>query len=206
MNLAQDNEDALLCLHAEDDIRYPLNSHEIPIWGKPIVYDSRQQALDSLKPTEDSTEHQFVRLVLVCKYDLLKRLCGKKEVVRSREAGLYLQVAQTCPVYYAMWDDSPTRHAAHEVSSYLKRSDTRETLLRSFIDKEGGAPAPAKLNVLRVIDAATPGAIVKVIPGVSVVRLGWCHDASARGSEAGSLASSVAAKSATTSVAQEDHN
>ena len=199
MNLAQDNEDALLCLHADDDTRYPLNSHEIPIWGKPIVYDSRQQALDSLKPTEDSTDLQFVRLVLVCEYDLLKRLlCGEKEVVRSREAGLYLQVAQTCPAYYATWDDSPTGHVAHEVSSYLKRSDTRETLLRSFIDKEGGAPAPAKLNVFRVIDAATPGAIVKVIPGVSVVRLGWYHDASAGGSEAGSQASSNAAKSATT--------
>ena len=128
MNLAQDNEDALLCLHADNDTRYPLNSHEIPIWGKPIVYGSRQQALDSLKPTEDSTDLQFVRLVLVCEYDLLKRLCGKKEVVRSRQAGLYLQVAQTCPAYYATWDDSPTGHAAHEVSSYLKRSDTRETL------------------------------------------------------------------------------
>ena len=100
-----------------------------------------------------------------------------------------------------VWDDSPTGHAAHEVSSYLKRSDTRETLLRSFIDKEGGAPAPAKLNVFRVIDAATPGAIVKVIPGVSVVRLRWYHDAFAGGSEAGSQASSVAAKSATSSVA-----
>ena len=122
----------------------------------------------------------------------------KKEVVRSREAGLYLQVAQTCPAYYATWDDSPTGHVAHEVSSHLKRSDTRETLLRSFIDKEGGAPAPAKLNVFRVIDAATPGAIVKVIPGVSVVRLGWYHDASGGGSEAGSQASSNAAKSATT--------
>ena len=78
MNLAQDDEDTLLCLHAEDDTRYPLNSNEIPIWGKPIVYDSRQQALDSLKPTEDSTDLQFVRLVLVCENDLLKRLCGKK--------------------------------------------------------------------------------------------------------------------------------
>ena len=123
----------------------------------------------------------------------------------SREAGLYLQVAQTCPAYYAMWDDSPTGHAAHEVYSYLKRSDTRETLLRSFIDKEGGAPAPTTLNIFRVIDAATPGAIVKVIPGVSVVRLGWYHDASAGGSEAGSQASSVAAKSATTSLAQDQY-
>ena len=137
MNLAQDNEDALLCLHAEDDNRYPLNSHEIPIWGKPVVYDSRQEALDSLKPTEDSTDLQFVRLVHVAEYDLLKRLCAKKEVVRSREAGLYLQVGQTCPAYYAMWDDSPTGHAAHEVFSYLKWSYTRETLLGSFIDKEG---------------------------------------------------------------------
>ena len=101
--------------------------------------------------------------------------------MRSREAGVYIQVAQTCPAYYAMWDASPTGHAAHEVSSFLKRSDTRETLLRSFIDKEGGAPAPAKLDVFRVIEAATPGAIVKVNPGVSVVRLGWYNDDSAGG-------------------------
>ncbi|CAM9253846.1 unnamed protein product, partial [Ascophyllum nodosum] len=93
----KENEDALLCLHAEDGTRYPINGHEIPIWGKSIVYDSRQQALDSLKPSEDSTDLQFVRLVLVAEYDLLKRLCAKKEVVRSREAGLYIQVAQTCP-------------------------------------------------------------------------------------------------------------
>ena len=73
MDPARDNEDALLCLHAEDDIRYPLNSHVIPIWGKPVVYDSRQRALDSLKPAEDSTDLQVLRLVLVADYDLLTK-------------------------------------------------------------------------------------------------------------------------------------
>ena len=139
MNPAQDNEDALLCLQAENDRRYPVQSHEIPIWGKPVIFDTRQLALASLKPEEDGTDLQFVRLVLVADYDLLKRMCAKKEVVRSREAGLYAKVAKTCPAYYAMWDDSPKGHAAHEICSYLKRSDMRQTLPRYFVDKEGGA-------------------------------------------------------------------
>ena len=205
MDPARDNEDALLCLHAEDDTRYPLNSHVISIWGKPIVYDSRQRALDSLKPAEDSTDLQVLHLGLVADYDLLKHLCTKKEVVRSQAARLYLQVTQTCPAYYAMWDALPIGHAVHEVCSYLKRSDMCEMLLRSLINKEGGAPAPAKLDVFRVIDAATPGAIVKFNPGVSVVCLGWYDDGSAGGAGAGSQASSVAAESATSSVAHDHH-
>ena len=52
-------------------------------------------------------------------------------------------------------------------------------MLRSFIDKEGGAPAPANLDVFREIDAVTPGATVKVKPGVNVVRLGRYDDGSA---------------------------
>ena len=150
-----------------------MQSHEIPIWGKPIIFDTRQLALASLKPVENGTELQFVRLVLVADYDLLKHMCAKKEVVWSREAGLYMKVAQTCPAYYAMWNDSPKGHAAHEICSYLKRSDMRQTLLRSFVDKEGEAPASAKLDVYRVISAATPGAMIKVNCGVRIVRLGW---------------------------------
>ena len=125
----------LLCLQGGSGTRYPVQSHEIPIWDKPIIFDTRQLALASLKPEEDGTNLQFVRLVLVADYDLLKRMCARKEVVWSREAGLYIKVAQTYPAYYAMWDDSPKGLAAHEICSYLKRSDMRQTLLRSFVDK-----------------------------------------------------------------------
>lgn len=70
--------------------------------GKAAIFDTLQAALDSLDPAADHDDLQFVRVVLVANTSLLMCVNGK-EVVRSPEAALYLEVAPTCPAYYAMW-------------------------------------------------------------------------------------------------------
>lgn len=175
-------EGELMTLHAQDGKKYKINDSDIPIWGDAVVYDTRQAALNSLDPDDDNVDLQFVRLVLVADTNLLKRLCiASKEIVRSAEAGLYLKVARTCPAYYAMWEEDSTETTHHEVYSYLKRTSKREALLNAFIDKAGGVPAPARLGVFKGIDGATPGVVMRVNPGVSVVRKGWCDESSAGG-------------------------
>ena len=83
-----------------------------------------------------------------------------------------------------MWDESPTEHAVHEVCIYLKAKRHARDAAKIICRQKGEAPAPAKLDVFRVVDAATLGAIVKVNTGVSVVRLEWYNDDSGGGARA----------------------
>ncbi|CAN0243134.1 unnamed protein product, partial [Ectocarpus sp. 4 AP-2014] len=185
-------EDELSYLCAKDNIAYKVDTHDIPIWGKVVVYHSTQQALASLNIEDGSTDLEFVRLVVVADNDLLKRMCSKHEIVRSPDAALYLQIAPTCPAYYASCEQEPDKNkstALHEIPSYLQRTDSREKLINSFVDDQVGVPAPAKVVVVRRINASAKGVAVYVNPGVSVVYDGM-HDVSSgqpspQGSEVG---------------------
>lgn len=186
--------DDLHYLCAKDNTAYKADTHDIPIWGKVVVYDSMQQALDSLNIEERSTDLQFVRLVQVADNDLLKRMCTKWEIVRNPDAGLYLQIAPTCPAYYATCDQEEGKNkstALHEIASYVQRTDNREKLINSFVDDQVGVPAPVKLVVVRRINASANGVAVRVSPGVSVVHDakgdGSSNEPSQQGSEAGNL-------------------
>lgn len=180
--LQENADDGLICLHAKTNKRYSARDSDIPIWGSPVIYDTRQGALESLNPDDDHTDLQFVRLVLVADYDLLKRLCIKgKEVVRSPDAALYCKVAPTCPAYYALWEESLGSQPAHEVCSYFQRTWTTEQLLKTFHDVAGGIPSPTKLHLCRGIRSSDPGRMVQVKPGVSVVHRGWCDETTATG-------------------------
>lgn len=114
-----------------------------------------------------------VRLALVVDYHLLKSLCVHgKEGVRSTKAGLNTKVPPTCPAYYALWDDS-TQDTPNEVASYPGRSKKRAALLDALADTSTAKSAPAKLNVCNPVQSSGNGKVVKVRPGVSVVRSGW---------------------------------
>ncbi|CAN0423878.1 unnamed protein product, partial [Ectocarpus sp. 12 AP-2014] len=188
-------EDELHYLCAKDNTSYKADTNDIPIWGKVVVYDSMQQALESLNIEERSTDLQFVRLVQVADNDLLKRMCTKNEIVRNPDAGLYLQIAPTCPAYYASCDQEEGKNskkstAMHEVASYLQRTDNRAKLINSFVDDQVGVPAPVKLVVVRRIKASAHGVAVRVSPGVSVVHDdakgdGSSNEPSQQGSDAG---------------------
>ena len=172
-------DDNLVCLHTADGVHYKIGSMDIPIWGSTVIFNTPQDALQSLDPDNDDLSLQFVRLVLVADYHLLQSLCVHgKEGVRSTEAGLYIKVSPTCPAYYAMWDDS-TEKTSHEVASYLGRSEKRAAWMDSFNDLSGKTPAPVKLKVCKTIQICENGTPVKVRPGVSVVRSGWCVEGGA---------------------------
>ncbi|CAN0438091.1 unnamed protein product [Pylaiella littoralis] len=180
----KENTQGLPSLHAAGGKSYDKKTCDIPLWGKPIIFDTRQDALNSLNPGSNEMDLQYVRLVLVADYQLLQRMClpGGKEAVRSKEAGLYIKVAADCPAYRAIWElPSHNRTTSHEVASYLERNAARQTLLDTFNDAAGGKAAPACLLLREGIDGANnkEGVEVTVSPGVSVVREGWCDSGAA---------------------------
>ncbi|CAN0369897.1 unnamed protein product, partial [Pylaiella littoralis] len=144
----KENTQGLPSLHAAGGKSYDKKTCDIPLWGKPIIFDTRQDALNSLNPGSNEMDLQYVRLVLVADYQLLQRMClpGGKEAVRSKEAGLYIKVAADCPAYRAIWElPSHNRTTSHEVASYLERNAARQALLDTFNDAAGGKAAPACL-------------------------------------------------------------
>lgn len=162
--------DDLPYLCARNKTSYRTAHNDIPVWGKAVVYDSHRQALDSLNVGDHSTDLQFVRLVRVADNGLLKKMCPKNQVVKHSEAGLYLRVAESCPAYYACCEQGKDKSSTHhEISSYLQRTDNRETLIGAFNDGVPGYPAPVRLVVTGRIAASNPGVAVYVEPGVSVI-------------------------------------
>lgn len=175
MFVLQVNTNGNQSLHFTDGLTYQPRASQIPIWGTAVVFDSKGEAEQWLHDSymEDSADMQYVRLVFVADYVLLKRMVDPgKEVVRSSEAGLYIIVAPTCPAYHALWDSGDAREHTHSVVSFLDRGASRQTLLNTFDDNVGGAPAPCCLYLHRA-SATGGGAEILVDPGVSVVRDGW---------------------------------
>lgn len=205
---SKDNAQGLPSLHAVAGKSYDKKTCDIPIWGKPIIFDTRQDALDSLDPDSNEMDLQYVRLVLVADYQLLQRIClpGGKEAVRSKEAGLYIQVGADCPAYHAMWESpSHGRTTSHEVASCLQRNGARQVLLDSFNDVAGVKVSPAYLLLRKEIDRKIDkeGAEMFVDPGASVVREGWC-DASGAGDNTSSEGSGVQDTEPVTGEGQDD--
>ena len=167
----------VVCLHASDGQENDSRPCDIPIWGKPVIFNSRQDALDWLNPEKDEIDLQFVRLVLVADYHLLKRMCvPTQEGLRSTKAALYIEVSPTCPAFYALWDET-TADTAYELCSNLQRSWKRDALVKSFQDGAGGIAAPLKLQLCKAFQGSSgDGSMIKVNPGVAVVRRGWCHE------------------------------
>ncbi|CAN0259142.1 unnamed protein product [Ectocarpus sp. 6 AP-2014] len=164
------SDDDLPYLCARNKTSYQTAHNDIPVWGNPVVYDSHRQALDSLNIEDHSTDLQFVRLVRVADNGLLKKMCPKNQIVKHSEAGLYLRVAESCPAYYACCEQGNDKSSAHhEISSYLQRTDNRETLIGAFNDGVPGYHAPVRLVVTGRIAASNPGVAVCVDPGVSVI-------------------------------------
>ena len=113
VNISQmSDSENVVCLHALDGQAYGSGSEDIPVWGKPVVFNTRQDALDWLNPEKDGVDLQFVRLVLVADYHLLKRMCvPAQEGVHSTEAGLYIEESPTCPASTPCgMRRPPTRH------------------------------------------------------------------------------------------------
>ena len=157
-----------MVLAAKDNTDYGENkSADVPLWGELCVYDSPKEALESLGP-DYLQPPAFVRLVLVADSALLRTMCKHgEEVLTSDTAGLYLQVAPSCPAFYAIWEDGPN-NTTHDVRNELDRRASRDALLNEFKCK-----VPVSLTVARGIPKSRKGVVVKVHPGVSVACSHW---------------------------------
>lgn len=133
--------------------------------------------LASLKPDEDGPSLQFVRLVQVADNGLLKQMCSsKEECVVSEDAGLFIEVAATCPAYYSLWDENSS-DVTHEVRTSCDRKEKRNELLSRFGNSALAQPTPLRLTTLGIASRGK-GVEVKVAPGVTVVRPGWYTEGS----------------------------
>eukprot|EP00903_Cladosiphon_okamuranus_P014251 g13237.t2 len=188
----KDNESGCKSLFFTKDTRYETNQAQIPIWGTAVIFDSRDEAEDSLvdKYGQDSLDLCYVRLVHVADSDLLKRMVDpNEEAVRSKDAGLYIDVAPTCPVYYARWDTRDDAEYTHSVISFLDRGSPRHKLLDLFNDRVAGSnPSPCSLHLHKAVRGGRGDVEMRVNPGVSVVRVGWSdpdHDEAGGDDDAG---------------------
>ena len=108
----------------------------IGCWGQLIIFDTPEDAIDSL--SQEEQEHQYVRLVLVAQHrQLSKMLANGKELCRPR-AALYMRLDKTCPLYHLTWDDS-CEEAVIEVESSVPQKGSRTSMLDAVKgDPEGG--------------------------------------------------------------------
>lgn len=154
-----------MALHAQQK-KYGMHEQDIPVWGKPIIFNTPEEAEASLN--DDPTGSQYVRLIRVAdNKQLAALLLQGKELLKSKTANLYLRVADTCPAYYAQWE-STRENTHHEVVNKLKRGAPRDSMLKVWVDGEGRVQSPLALCVYRSI-RDTAGEVVLVHPGTSVV-------------------------------------
>ncbi|CAM9764866.1 unnamed protein product, partial [Sphacelaria rigidula] len=80
-----------------------LKHMDIGCWGQLIIYNTPEEAVESL--TDEEAEHQYVRLVLVATNRQLSwTLARGKELCRPR-AALYMRLDRTCPLYHLSWEE-----------------------------------------------------------------------------------------------------
>ena len=123
---------------------------DIGAWGKLIIYDTPEDAIDSL--SEEERDQQYVRLVLVAQHrQLIKMLANGKELCRPR-AALYMRLDRTCPLYHLTWDES-CEESVIEVESSLPQAGTRETMLNAV----KGSPEGGKYAIYATVSAKRKG-------------------------------------------------
>lgn len=100
----------------------------MPVWGKLVVYNSRKQAVKSLSTEE--VEEQRVRLIQIADTQQLRRMLDVRNELCAPEAALYLEVADTCALYWTVWDNDKDKADMH-IACDIPQSGTRSTMLEA---------------------------------------------------------------------------
>lgn len=74
---------------------------DVPLWKCIIVYDSPDDALESL--TEDKREGHHIRLVEVANNRQLKQMLEPECELAQPKVVLYTRLCPTCPVHWLAW-------------------------------------------------------------------------------------------------------
>lgn len=117
--------------------------HDLPMWGKVLVYDSTEDAEASVG--EDERDEQRVRLVQIGTNKQL-RLALEPETESCRGcSALYLRLAPTCPLYWTKWDMEKD-NADLDILCAMPHKGSRQLFLQSLRGGENGPPVKARLT------------------------------------------------------------
>lgn len=75
---------------------------EISIWGNIVVFNSPDEALQSL--SEEEKREQYIRLVKIASNRQLKATLIPSKELCQLTASLYLRLDNTCPFYHITWE------------------------------------------------------------------------------------------------------
>ena len=93
-------EQGSLLLFLRSNQTYGPDNLRLLLWGTPKIYDTVEDAIDSLD--QEAAAAGYVRLVHALTNDELRTMClVGKEFLRSRTAQLYIQISASCPAFYA---------------------------------------------------------------------------------------------------------
>lgn len=122
---------------------------DLPLFGDLVVYDSEDQATESLD--EDDKTLQCVRLVQVANTRQLRGMLDKATEICRPTSALYLRVSKLCPMYWAKWR-SDQEHADLDVVSDVPQSGSRDAFLSKMKVENGGG---VRVRVARNRDAGS---------------------------------------------------
>lgn len=109
---------------------------DVPCWGELVVFDSAQDALDSLSDHEQ--EAQLVRLIKIADHSQLKAMLDTRKELCQPKAALYLRLTPSCPVYYLSWEaDKETDEMEIHITIPQKAAGRVELLRAASIADDG---------------------------------------------------------------------
>lgn len=94
-----------MCLKTIVGKAYGIGKGTIVVWGQLYAFNSRLMAYDAFAKTDD-LEGQFCRLLHVANNRQIRPVITPGKEVCTPDVELYLRVADTCPLYYALWDEN----------------------------------------------------------------------------------------------------
>lgn len=106
-----------------------------PLWGKFRIRNTHCEALKSIP--QNVIDERFIRLVLVVSTRQLKCMLDPgREACRS-EATPYLEVVDTCPLYYLAWAAKRAR-GTMQIKSNIPHNGPRDFLIAAATGRENG--------------------------------------------------------------------
>ena len=171
----QEDSDGDMTLVTLPGRAYQVGLSQLPVWGRLRICNSTAKAYQDLPEQHQSDDR--VRLILAASNRQLKAmLTVGKEVICSPNAQLYLEVAPTCPMYYAR--RTPTAElSCMEITSNVPVDGNREDVMSPWVSSKTvtelslGCPLEGSITTPPKVSSAdgVNGVVVHVYDGDFVV-------------------------------------
>lgn len=107
----------------------------IPVWGKYRVYNTPQEALESIP--QDDVDNRRIRLVLAASTRQLRRMLLPGKEACQVDAALYLEVADSCPFYHLTWEEDEGAGAI-DITSNIPHTGSRDVMVAAALGSSDG--------------------------------------------------------------------